>query len=259
MADSVHPPDPAPPLWPARDLALFLDLDGTLLDFAETPDRVDVPASLPQVLMDLAALLGGAVAILSGRPIGAIEALLGATPIALSGVHGAEIRILGESPRSFAPKIPDALRQEVLALADRWPKLLIEDKGAAIAVHVRQAAELSGAVADSLQRLVRRFGPDHQVMAGHAVFEIKSRTCSKGTALREFMRQRPFAARLPVFLGDDTTDEDGFAAAAALGGHGIAVGARPSLAAHWRLPGPTEARRWLGNLAAQGLHQFPAV
>ncbi len=254
----MHSPSPAPPLWRLRNLALFLDLDGTLLDFAATPDRVVVPADLPQLLMDLAAQLGGAIAIVSGRPVNALEALLGATPVTLSGIHGAEMKTLGARGAATAPPIPAALRDAIRPLAGRWPGLLVEDKGSAIALHVRAIPEAASDVAGVLQRLVDALAPAHEMLPGAAVYEVKPRAFSKGTALRGLMRRSPFAGRRPVFLGDDTTDEDGFAAACDLGGTAIAVGPRPSPGAQWRLPTPAAARRWLGHLAAQGLQDGAA-
>ncbi len=254
----MHPPSPAPPLWRLRNLALFLDLDGTLLDFAATPDAVTVPADLPQLLMDLAAQLGGAIAIVSGRPVGALESLLGATPVTLSGIHGAELKALGDPGDIAAPPFPAGLRDAIRPLAGRWPGLLIEDKGSAIALHVRRIPEAAAEVAAALQPLVAALAPAHEILPGAAVYEVKPRAFSKGTALRALMRRSPFAGRRPVFLGDDTTDEAGFAAACDLGGTAIAVGPRASPGAQWRLATPAAARRWLGHLAAQRLDEIAA-
>lgn len=242
-----------PPLWPPRETAIFVDLDGTLIDFAPTPDSVTLPDGLPEQINTLTATLGGALAIISGRPVAALESLFGPTAVFLSGVHGSELKEPGAPTRHLAPPLPAALQQGVAALTRRWPELLIEDKGEAIAVHYRQAPELAAAVADALERLIRNYRPGFEIMSGAAVYEIRPTTVDKGTALRNLMRLQPFAGRRPVFLGDDTTDEDGIAAAVALGGHGIAVGPRHSLTANWHLPSPAAARQWLRDFAAQRL------
>lgn len=243
---------PPPPLWSLRETAVFIDLDGTLIELAPRPDLINVPAGLPQQLRDLSTMLEGALAILSGRSVAAIEDMLGPVPIILSGVHGAELKEPGKPVQNMGEPIPPALRRGIEALGAHWPALLVEDKGQAMAVHTRQAPALATDVAAALEVLVDRLGPDHQVMRGDAVFEVKPKALSKGTALRKLMLRSDFAARRPVFLGDDTTDEDGFIAAAALGGAAIAVGLRHSATAKWRLASPRAARQWLRDFAAQG-------
>jgi trehalose 6-phosphate phosphatase len=245
---------PPPPLWSLRETAVFIDLDGTLIELAPRPDLINVPAGLPQQLRDLSTFLEGALAILSGRSVVAVEDMLGPVPIILCGVHGAELKEPGKPIQYLGQPVPSALRSGIEALAIRWPALLVEDKGQAMAVHIRQSPDLATDVAAALDALVSHLGPDHQVMRGDAVFEVKPKALSKGTALRQLMLRPDFATRRPVFLGDDTTDEDGFIAAAALGGDAIAVGLRHSATAKWRLASPLAARQWLRDFAAQGFH-----
>src|SRR6185369_6030544 len=118
-----------PPLWPMREMALFVDLDGTLIALAARPDLINVPAGLPEQLRDLATLLQGALAILSGRSVTAIEDMLGSVPIILSGVHGAELKEPGKPVQNLAQPLPPALRRGIEALTEHWPALLVEDKG----------------------------------------------------------------------------------------------------------------------------------
>ena len=242
-----------PPLWALQETAIFIDLDGTLIDLAARPDLINVPPGLRELLIDLATALGGALAVVSGRSVATQEDILGAIPIILSGVHGAELKEPGKPVSNLAQPLPPELRQGIATLAQRWPDLLLEDKNWAMAVHVRQTPDLAGDVADVLQALVKRLGPDHEVMAGDSVFEVKPKALSKGTALRRLMQRPEFTGRRPVFLGDDITDEDGFAAALELGGDAVAVGRRHTATAKWRLFSPLAARKWLRDLAAQRL------
>lgn len=215
-------------------LALFLDVDGTLVTVAPTPAEVRPSPDLPRLLAHAAAKLGNALAIVSGREITSIDQVTsGVVPYA-AGSHGAEFRLgLGQAVRRPDPQ-PDiaGLESAVLESMEAWPGLLIEPKRAGLAVHYRQAPELGPRVYDALASLLaRRAQPDLALLRGDHVVEIRSPAHNKGEAVRRIMTEADFLGRRPVFIGDDVTDEDGFVAVQELGGTAIIVGdRRPTLA-----------------------------
>jgi trehalose 6-phosphate phosphatase len=251
---SADVPAGTPPPFLSLDRhALFLDFDGTLVEIAERPEAVVVPADLPALLERLAAALGGALAIVSGRPAGDIDRMLAPARLAVAGAHGAELRASGrDSLQRPGEPLPRTLRKELLdsvaAWQRRWPGIRVEDKDVAFAIHFRQAVDAEPAIAAALSEL--NFGDAWKVMRGHCVYEIKSARLDKGSALRSLMRLAPFSGRRPVFLGDDRTDLDGIAAAVELGGWGVAVGELNADLAEWRLPHPASVRDWLRRLSA---------
>jgi trehalose 6-phosphate phosphatase len=236
-------PLPTPdPHW-----ALFLDIDGTLLDIAETPNAVTVPNGLPGLLETLANQFGGALALVSGRTLTGIDGLFAAPGLPAAGQHGAEIRLPGgtlETPASESADLA-ALLPEIEAFVAAHPGLLVEKKGRTIAVHYRLAPRYQDEIATFLDRQVRDHAEQIETISGHRVFEIKPKAFNKGTAVARFMQAAPFAGRCPVFIGDDRTDEDGFAAVRALGGHAVRVGMDESSIADTRVSTPAELRAWL--------------
>lgn len=224
-------PLPAPPTALHRP-ALFLDMDGVLAPLAATPDAVVPNAHRTAVLRALADRLDGRVAILSGRTLAEIDRIAEASTTSASGVHGLQRRHADGSLHSVeaAPEVRDA----VAAFEDfarSRPGLLVENKAVSAGLHYRGApAEAAGVIALA-ERLADETGLTLQ--AGHLVVELKTPGTNKGTALKAFMQEAPFAGAVPVMLGDDLTDEDGFIAAAELGGFGVLVGeARPTAARH---------------------------
>jgi trehalose 6-phosphate phosphatase len=224
------------------DDALFLDFDGTLIELAEKPGLVQVPASLPALLCGVAAALGEALAIVSGRSLASIDALLAPMRFCGAGLHGAELRTY---PREAPP--PHAAEWEHLVLRlrqqlDGDDAIWVEDKGRTLALHYRGAPER----ADQAGRLLREAvaGTGLEVIAGKCVYEARPPGRNKGYAVRALMRQAAFAGRRPVYVGDDVTDEDGIAAAQDLGGVGVKVGSGAS-AAVCRLESPAAVRAWL--------------
>lgn len=235
----------APP--PSSTDALFLDFDGTLVELAERPSLVKVAPELPALLAAAAAAVGEALAIVSGRRLASIDELLKPMRFAGAGVHGAELRT---DPREAAPAPDSGLEQAAQWLAARLedePGLWLEDKGAALALHYRGAHERKGQAERLLRDAVREL--DVEVISGKEVLEARPRGVNKGAALRALMRLAPFAGRRPVYVGDDTTDEDGIRAAQELGGLGIKVGAGES-AARARLADPAAVRAWLAGIRA---------
>ncbi len=226
MADTGT--DARPPLLPAL-AALYLDFDGTLAAYAPHPDGVTVDESLPSLLRGLRERLGGAVALVTGRTLAALDALIAPDRFAGAGLHGLEWR-LRSGPTTFAgnPAAAAPLVRNLRELFADDSRIVIEDKGAAVALHYRRARERADECIAAMRELVAT--TNLQVITGHAVVEARPRGADKGGALRQLAEHAPFAGRRPVFVGDDATDEDGFRAAAALDGYGVKVGAGASVA-----------------------------
>lgn len=230
--------------------ALFLDFDGTLVDIASQPGLVLIPADLVGLLGRLARGLGGALAIVSGRGLADIDHFLSPLLLPVAAEHGAVQRSEGASACFTAAPDLTGVARVALALAREHPGLHVEVKSAAVALHYRHAPELEAVCLEAMAEACKRTaGVD--LMRGKFVFEIKPSGVSKGSALQTFMRQPPFAGRVPLFAGDDTTDEAGFAAAQAMGGYGLKVGDGPTAALH-RCASPALLRDWL-QTAADGL------
>jgi trehalose 6-phosphate phosphatase len=210
---------------PKSNWALFLDIDGTLIDIAAQPDRVVVPDGLPATLWDICNRLDGALALVSGRPLEDIDRLMSPYAFACAAEHGALLRFASGKLRRHRDEyvFPQALRAELHAAVDGWPDTIVEEKKYNIVVHYRQAPSRHGAIRDLTHALARKAGPGFEALPARMAFEIRHRDLNKGAAVRAFMAEPPFAGRLPVFVGDDVTDEDGFRAAQALGGFGLDV------------------------------------
>ena len=239
------PPLPLPPL-PAS-AALFLDFDGTLVAIAERPQDVRVPGWLVPTLHRLEQRQGGALALVSGRPISQLDAFLNPLRLMAAGAHGAERRgVSGQIERRLADP-PAGVAALALALAADHAGLLFESKPSGFSLHYRARPDLESMCRDALLAAVAAEpGADAEwgFLHGHCVFELKQRSVSKGTALRAFLAEPVFAGRLPIFVGDDVTDEDGIAAAQAAGGFGVRIGSGPSQAAY-RLADTDAVAAWL--------------
>jgi trehalose 6-phosphate phosphatase len=245
--------DTAPPR--ARlDWAYFLDVDGTLLEIAESPEAVQVPVDLIGNLARLHEATGGAVALLSGRRIADLDALFQPLKLPAAGVHGLERRRADSIVESATPiGVTRALRELQPLLAEfvvAHPGLRLEDKGVSLALHYRQAPEFEGTVHNFAERIAAPYADRLRLLPGKMVVELKPHGADKGRAIAEFMTEPPFIGRRAVFVGDDVTDEDGFRAVNALGGLSLRIGdTRPS-AAHAHLPSVTSCRNWLAAALA---------
>ena len=243
-AGSLPPPLPAGAAW-----ALFLDFDGTLVDLAATPDAVVVPPGLRETLAACTDAFDGAVAIVSGRPIAVLDAMLRPLTLPAAGLHGLELRLADGTAERAAHGAAglDGLRSRFMSLTREDARLVVEDKGSSLALHFRRAPEreqeLRALVAEAATRHNR-----HHVMHGKMVLEVKPEHADKGTAVTRLIETSPFAGRTPVFAGDDVTDEDGFAAVNRLGGISIKVGEGESAAA-CRVPDVAALRDWLATIA----------
>lgn len=239
-----------PPLSRLAPAALFLDFDGTLVELADAPGSIVVPAELKPLLDALSERLDGRLAIVSGRAVDDLRRHLGDLAAVLSGSHGAELQYADghRIPVSAPPGLAEA-RESIRRFAADADGLLVEDKPAGVALHYRLAPKRAEEADAFLESLAASSGLALQ--RGKMVAELLAHGADKGVALRRLMAEPPFANARPVFVGDDLTDEHGFGAAAALDGEGVLVGpARPS-AARWRLDGVAEVTSWL-EAAAYG-------
>lgn len=242
---------PPPPRAEPTAIALFLDLDGTLLDFAARPDAVVVENGLRERLQRLHEALGGALALLSGRPLRQIDALLGLPHAAAAGLHGAELRRANGRVSELQPDAARLapLRERARTIAAALSGVLLEDKGAAFALHYRNAPAAAAEVERAARELLRLGGAGFELQAGNCVVELKPAGVDKGVALAALMREAPFAGRVPWMFGDDFTDEHAFARVNELGGVSVVVGARRPTVARHALADPAAARAWLDALA----------
>jgi trehalose 6-phosphate phosphatase len=234
-----------------REIAVLLDIDGTILDIAPTPGAVIVPASLRQTLARLSRDTGGALALVSGRSLGDIDQLFAPLRLPAIGGHGAEIRPSphDDPEKESARPLDGRLRDRLAALAVGAPGILVEDKGYSLAVHYRLAPEQEGRVKQAVAAIKADWPKERiEVLPGKSVVEIKPAGFHKGAGIRELMRHAPFAGRRPIFVGDDTTDESAFAVMPEFNGMGFAVGRRALGTVHC-FPAPSDVRRWLERLS----------
>lgn len=244
MSESRDPPRPRPPR-PADDWALFLDVDGCLLEFADAPDEVAVPPRLPALLDRLGTRLDGAVALVSGRALSSLDALFAPLRITAAGLHGLERRsAVAEVPAPPRSPTLDGIHAEARALADGFPGALVEDKGAALGLHWRRAPQAADTLRAFAEAALPRL-PGYRLQHGDHVVELRPAAGDKGAAIRALMDEPPFRGRVPVFAGDDVTDESGFAVVNTHGGVSVLVGDREPSAAHYGLRGPGEVLDWL--------------
>jgi len=244
MTQQTAPSD-LPPLPDAR-AALFLDFDGTLIDIAARPDAVVVPPDLPVLLGRLSVALGGAVAIVTGRGLEVARALTGAPepcPWSFAAEHGTVLAATSGIPPLPEPEGPPAAwREAAAAFAASRPGLLLEEKTYGFVLHFRAVPERAEETTAFLRGMAE--GSAFQVIPAHAAAELRPKGSDKGSAVAWMMRYAPFAGRVPVFIGDDVTDEDGMRVARAHGGEGYRVPERfPA--------GPADVRAWLTRLAEQ--------
>jgi trehalose 6-phosphate phosphatase len=236
---------PPPPSAALEGAALFLDFDGTLVELAETPDAIRVPPGLGPLLDRLRARLDGRLAIVSGRAIADLERHLPCAGVAVAGSHGLELRLAGgiSLPLSVPAGLGEA-RAEIGRFAAAREGLIVESKPLGIAVHFRLAPQHEKPVLAFMTEIARRHGL--LLQRGKMVVELRPVGANKGDALKALMTEPRFMGARPLFVGDDLTDEHAFAAAAELGGAGIAVGPPRETAAQYRLESVKAVADWLG-------------
>ena len=208
-----------------KRIALLLDFDGTLVDIAPTPDGVHVPQALCAALARLLQATGGALALVSGRPIADLDRRFSPLKLPIVGGHGAEMRVRDGERVNAVASLPRALRDRLAQAQALDPGIIVEDKGYSLALHYRKAPQCEDAVRRHIAEALAAFpGEAVEMLPGKALFEIKRPGVSKGESVRMLMTHAPFAGRVPVFIGDDITDESVFKLLPALGGRGYAVG-----------------------------------
>ena len=235
-----------------KEIGLFLDVDGTLLDIAPRPEAVVVTNGLRHDLAAAEQALGGALALVSGRPIAELDRLFTPLRLAASGVHGAELRRRPDEPiaRLARGRLGAGEWQALGRLLEQFPGAYAENKEVSFAVHYpvpgTDIAALKTALSDLMERVAKP-GEPLKLISGKAVFEIQLPGFDKGRAIERFMAEKPFQGRRPIFVGDDEIDGPGFDAALALGGLAFSVGIElPGLSG--RFPGPDAVRAWLHDL-----------
>lgn len=239
------PRPPPPPL--SDDIALFLDVDGALLPFAAAPDGVAASPALKARLGELQARLDGAIALVSGRRLADLDRLFAPLSLASAGLHGLERRGRdGEVAQARdAAQALDRVRAAAQVIAARYDGAVVEDKGVALAFHWR-AAPLAASDFQALAATAAMELPDYHLQPGDHVAELRPAGADKGTAIAAFLAEPPFAGRMPVFVGDDLTDEHGFEAVNLRGGRSVLVGTREPSAATFGLADVAAVHRWLG-------------
>ena len=242
MADAISTRPPPPPLDDA--CALFLDVDGTLLEFELQPDLVGLPDGALDILGGLSDRLGGALALVSGRALAELDRLFAPRRFAAAGLHGQQFRgVVAPQPVRSGDAL-SALRHDATLLAERHPGVLVEDKGANLALHWRAAPESASSVTALAESHLASL-PGYRLQPGDHVLELLPADVDKGRAVNTLMAEPPFRGRVPVFVGDDLTDEFGFAAANAAGGWSVQVGSREPSQAQYRLARPADVHAWL--------------
>ena len=240
-----------PVLLSPTETAFFFDFDGTLVELAPTPDGVLVPTKVIELLTTLRHQTDGAVAIVSGRGIDSIDSFLGLPDLPIAGLHGAERRDANGDTQRVGFNDERLLRMEqVLAEVVRQnPGTLLEIKGAAVALHYRNAPDREPVAREVTTRLVADYSGAYVLQPGKMVYEIKPKDVDKGRALRAFLEEPPFAGRTPVFAGDDLTDEKGFAVVNEYGGVSIKVGGGDTVAKS-RLESVSALIEWMASIVA---------
>ena len=251
MQDIVTMAIPAPEqiLCNTTAWALFIDIDGTLLEMAPTPDAVVVPPEVVRTLAALEETFGGAVALSTGRQVSDADQLLAPLQLTTCGVHGTEARVVpGGKIMTLVQPVPHALLEAVIEVAHMAPGALVEPKGVGIAVHYRNVPDARPLLVRELARVLRSF--DHFALhPGRRVLEIIPQGYSKGTALTWLMQLAPFQGRWPIMIGDDAGDQPALVAAEQQGGFGLKVAGEHFSQAESDFHSISQVRSWLAALA----------
>ncbi len=238
-----------------KNFAVLLDVDGTLLDIAPTPLAVHVPETLRRSLVAVGERSGGALALVSGRPIGELDRIFAPLSLPAVGCHGAEIRPSadGRTYEQRAKPLDRRIRHALEDVAGRFSGIVTEDKGYSYALHYRMTLDRGLEIVDAVFAACQPFPPDsYELLNGKAVLEVKSTGFNKGAAVRELMTYEPFVGRVPIFIGDDTTDEAAFAVMPEFKGLAISVG-RKAPGVDGCFDKPEDVRRWLDHIGANAM------
>lgn len=226
--------------------AFFLDVDGTLLQLADHPQAVKIDPELRNTLQALVRYNDKAVALISGRSLYDLDCLFAPLKLPAAGMHGNERRDANgrlHAPAAASRNLAQA-REQARRFAELHPGCIVEDKGSGFALHFRQTPVAATAADTLMTSLLATVGSDYTLQHGKMVIEIRPVAHDKGSAILAFVQEPPFAGRVPVFIGDDLTDEDGFRLVCKLGGVAIKVGEGETVAP-WRLPDSHAVSEWL--------------
>jgi len=235
---------------PALDWCLFLDVDGTLVELADSPLETFVDDELKEILRQVVERLGGAVALVSGRSLQYLDSLFAPLRLPAAGLHGVVRRKASGAIHgaSFVDTRLDSARVALAELVRAHPGTSLEDKGRTLAIHYRMAPQFESELRAALTAITQPLGSQYHIQDGNMVLEIKPRGFDKGSAVGAFLQEPPFSGRTPVFVGDDLTDEGGFRMVESHGGLSIAVGNRVRAQQHFE--NPAAVRAWLRSIAA---------
>jgi trehalose 6-phosphate phosphatase len=230
----------------AHAVSLFLDVDGTLLDIRDDPSEVVADVELIETLSACFAKLEGALSLVSGRSIEEVDRIFAPSIFPVAGAHGAELRFDrdGAVKRLNAP-FPGSAMHMLAAFSKERDGVLLERKRGGVSLHYRQAPQFEAECRSIVTEVLADLGDAFRLIAGKMVFEIAPSAHNKGAAICEFLEHTPFAGRVPVFVGDDVTDEDGFREVNRLAGVSIRVGGKDRSSAKFRLPDVASVRSWL--------------
>jgi trehalose 6-phosphate phosphatase len=250
----------APPV-PAPDIALFLDIDGTLLEHQPHPDGVFVDDALRNLLVAAEERLGGAVAFITGRSVATVDRLFAPLSLPVAGLYGLEHRLRPGEAATAADE-PADLAAIAEALEDEFRTtdgVYFERKGAVLAIHTRAAPQAFDAVRAAAERVLPQLAGAYRIVAGHAGLEFLPVDALKSAAINRFMAITPFAGRRPVFIGDDVSDEPGFEYVNEIGGISIRVRPSGETAAAFVLPNVASVRGWIGSAVRAEIARQPSA
>jgi trehalose 6-phosphate phosphatase len=239
-----------------HEVAILLDVDGTILDLAPTPDEIRVPPSLRQTLTRLWDCTRGALAFVSGRPISALDAIFSPLLLPAIGGHGAELRaVAGVGPEAARlPPLASSVKRKFAAIAEANPGIIVEDKGYSLALHYRLAPDKKDFVRDAAAAICASLPTAPiELLHGKSMVEIKQTGFDKASAVRELMMHSPFAGRRPLFVGDDVTDQNVFAIMEEFDGIAISVGEKLPGVDHY-FERPADVRRWLEQISQSDVY-----
>lgn len=235
-----------PPSLSAQDTALFLDVDGTLLDIQQHPGDVSADSELISLLKETSDKLSGALSLISGRSLEEVDRIFSPVRFRVAGAHGAELRLdPGDEGSSSAEQLPEHAMLALRTFAEQHPELLLEEKHGGASLHYRRAPELQEACHAYVTELLDQLGAGYRLISGKKVFELAPSAHHKGAAIDSFLESAAFSGRTPVFLGDDVTDEDGFRTVNARDGISVLVGEPRDTQADYYLPDTAAVREWL--------------
>jgi trehalose 6-phosphate phosphatase len=229
--------------------ALFLDVDGTLLEIRDRPEEVVADAGLIALLDRLSSAFGGALSLISGRSIAQIDRIFAPVKFPAAGSHGAELRLHPDDDISGATRgLPAAVMARLSVLAEAHEGLLLEQKDGGASLHYRMAPDLEAQCRQLIDELMAEVGHEFRLIPGKMVFELAPRSHDKGKAIATMMNREPFIGRQPVFVGDDVTDEDGFRAVNTMHGISVRVGEENDSEADHTLDSVADVRQWLESI-----------